>query len=75
MSLSTNTNAESDKCFYGAIDLVSKNSENFAQSQKCTQSGLRCRMTSLSNGDLETEVPGVCGYKFSDTSFYDEGWE
>jgi len=69
-----NTAVPSDKCLHGGKDLVLSNSESFAQDQKCTQSGSRCRMTSLCNGGSETEVSGECGFE-SQTSFYDKGWE
>jgi len=75
MFLNTNTNAEYVRCLPGGTDSDLKSSENFAQNQKCTQSGLLCKMTSLSSGELEIGVSGALGYEITETTFHDKGWE
>jgi len=75
MTPNTNTVAPSVKCLHGAIESVSKNSEFFAQNQKCTQPGSSCKRISSCNGDLGHEAGGAFGYEITTTSYYERGHE
>lgn len=73
--INTNTNALSGNSLSGVNKWDSKSLEIFATKKKSTQCGLRFKMTLLSSGDLEIGASGVDGSRFSETSFYDGGWE
>lgn len=71
----TNIDAQSDTCLQCVNDWDKSSLESIASANKCTQFGSPSKMTLLSSGDLETVANGEGGSKFSNTSFYDGGWE